>query len=60
MLIRRHDDGLWAIPGGLVDVGESWAQAAERELWEETRIPRRVISSLQRSKNMYFLNHKNQ
>jgi ADP-ribose pyrophosphatase YjhB (NUDIX family) len=38
LLIKRHDDGLWAIPGGLVDVGESWAKAAERELWEETRV----------------------
>jgi len=38
LLIKRHDDGLWAIPGGLVDVGESWAKAAERELWEETNV----------------------
>ena len=38
LLIKRHDDGLWAIPGGLVDVGESWAKAAERELWEETKV----------------------
>jgi ADP-ribose pyrophosphatase YjhB (NUDIX family) len=26
------------MPGGLVEAGESWAEAAERELWEETRV----------------------
>jgi ADP-ribose pyrophosphatase YjhB (NUDIX family) len=35
LLIKRHDDGLWAMPGGLAEVGETWAIAAERELWEE-------------------------
>ncbi|MDP6040465.1 MAG: NUDIX hydrolase N-terminal domain-containing protein [Candidatus Latescibacteria bacterium] len=38
MLIKRHDDKLWAIPGGITDVGESWAEAAIRELQEETRL----------------------
>lgn len=38
LLIRRHDDGLWALPGGLVDVGETLAEAAERELWEEVGV----------------------
>ncbi|MEX0783783.1 MAG: NUDIX hydrolase N-terminal domain-containing protein [Dehalococcoidia bacterium] len=36
LLIRRSDDGLWAMPGGGVDVGETLAEAATRELHEET------------------------
>jgi 8-oxo-dGTP pyrophosphatase MutT (NUDIX family) len=36
LLIRRKDNGLWALPGGLTDVGETLAQCAVRELWEET------------------------
>ena len=40
----RHDDGpltgktYWATPGGALDEGESFAEAARRELYEETQI----------------------
>ena len=42
LLIRRHDDGLWALPGGAVEVGETTAEAAVRELKEETDIDCRI------------------
>lgn len=36
VLIRRRDNGLWGLPGGLVDWGENMETAAARELFEET------------------------
>jgi ADP-ribose pyrophosphatase YjhB (NUDIX family) len=38
LLIRRTDNGNWAVPGGAVDLGESVAQAAVRETREESGI----------------------
>ena len=38
LLIRRTDNGNWALPGGAVDLGESLAQAAVRETLEESGI----------------------
>jgi ADP-ribose pyrophosphatase YjhB (NUDIX family) len=46
LLIQRKDDGLWAVPGGLVEVGETLAEAAERELWEEAGVHARVTRLL--------------
>jgi ADP-ribose pyrophosphatase YjhB (NUDIX family) len=36
LLMQRSDNGLWGLPGGYVDAGESVAQAALREVLEET------------------------
>jgi ADP-ribose pyrophosphatase YjhB (NUDIX family) len=36
LLIERTDNGLWALPGGAQDIGESVVQAAQREVQEET------------------------
>jgi 8-oxo-dGTP pyrophosphatase MutT (NUDIX family) len=38
LLIRRSDNGNWALPGGAIDVGESLSQAAIRETEEESGI----------------------
>lgn len=38
LLIRRTDNGNWALPGGAMDLGETIVQAGEREVLEETGI----------------------
>ncbi len=41
LLIRRAQpplEGRWSIPGGILELGETIAQAIERELMEETRV----------------------
>ncbi len=38
LLIRRADNGQWAYPGGYMDLGESAAEAAVREAYEETGV----------------------
>ena len=38
LLIQRSDNGLWALPGGAQEVGESTPDAAVRETREETGI----------------------
>jgi 8-oxo-dGTP pyrophosphatase MutT (NUDIX family) len=38
LLIRRSDNGSWALPGGAIELGESALGAAVRETLEETGI----------------------
>jgi len=36
LLVQRSDDGTWGLPGGGLEPGESWSDAAVRECREET------------------------
>jgi len=46
LLIQRADNGLWALPGGCHDLGETPKACAERECFEETGLKVRVTKLL--------------
>jgi 8-oxo-dGTP pyrophosphatase MutT (NUDIX family) len=46
LLIRRTDNGNWALPGGAIEMNESVADAAIRETFEETGIQVEVTGLL--------------
>ncbi|MFJ9340969.1 NUDIX hydrolase [Streptomyces sp. NPDC101733] len=43
LLQRRTDNGMWALPGGVMELGESIGECAVRETWEETGIAVEVV-----------------
>src|SRR4051794_38917554 len=46
LLVRQRDGGIWSTPGGLIEPDERPADAAVRELWEETGLvlrPERLL-----------------
>lgn len=54
LLVREASDGLWTLPGGWVDLGESPAEAAAREVKEESGfdcVPRKLFAVVDRNKH---------
>ena len=43
LMVREAADGLWSLPGGWADVGDSPAQAIEREIREESGYQAKAI-----------------
>jgi ADP-ribose pyrophosphatase YjhB (NUDIX family) len=43
LLTRRRDNGLWCLPGGHMDSGESAEECCVREVFEETGLHVRVV-----------------
>jgi 8-oxo-dGTP diphosphatase len=49
LLIRRKHEpfaGMWAIPGGFVEMDETLEESARRELWEETGVRVRQLEQV--------------
>lgn len=46
LLVRERSDGLWSLPGGWADVGESPGEVAARETFEETGYSVRAVKLL--------------
>ena len=51
LLVREKSDGLWTLPGGFADVGQSPAQNVAREFFEEAGLEVEV-------KHLYSVRHK--
>jgi ADP-ribose pyrophosphatase YjhB (NUDIX family) len=57
LLVRRADDGRWAMPGGWVDPGETPEQAVVREVAEETGLrvsAPRLLHTEQRPASVHY------
>jgi ADP-ribose pyrophosphatase YjhB (NUDIX family) len=46
LLVRRKDNGRWAMPGGIAEIGHSPAESALKELWEEAGLRGRATRLL--------------
>jgi ADP-ribose pyrophosphatase YjhB (NUDIX family) len=43
LLTRRSDNGMWCLPGGMIEAGESVSEACEREVQEETGLLVKIV-----------------
>jgi ADP-ribose pyrophosphatase YjhB (NUDIX family) len=43
LLTRRSDNGMWCLPGGMVEAGETVSETCIREMREETSLEVRIV-----------------
>jgi 8-oxo-dGTP pyrophosphatase MutT (NUDIX family) len=46
LMIQRRDNGRWALPGGIAEIGSTPAEAVLKELWEEAGLRGTVVRLL--------------
>jgi 8-oxo-dGTP pyrophosphatase MutT (NUDIX family) len=46
VLLQKRHDGTWGLPGGLMDLGESFEEVAKREVFEETGLAVETLTLL--------------
>lgn len=39
LFIRKHNETLWGLPAGAIEIGETPAESVKREVYEETGLP---------------------
>ncbi|CAH1232622.1 Putative mutator protein MutT4 [Paenibacillus allorhizoplanae] len=56
LLQRRTDSGLWELPGGSMEPGESLEEVAKRELFEETGVEAKSLEMFRvfSGKDLYY------
>ncbi len=57
LLMRRSDTGLWGLPSGGIEVGESVFEAAQREVKEETGLTLTSVKAFGFSSDPNFETH---
>lgn len=53
-----HGDGTWSVPGGHLELGETWAECAAREVMEETGIQIKNVRFLAATEDFFPQDNK--